>query len=77
MAVENLLLLAEERGLGALLFGLFRDAGPFLRSLGVPAELQPLGAVALGYRAADDVPSGSATTRPRRPLSHVVRHNAW
>jgi nitroreductase len=77
MATQNLLLLAEERGIGALLFGLFRETGPFLDSLGVPPDLQPLGAVALGYRATDDVPVGSAVTRARRPLSEVVRHNHW
>ncbi len=77
MATQNLLLLAEERGIGALLFGLFRHPAPFLASLGVPARLQPIGAVALGYRADDDVPTGSATTRPRRPLAEVVHHNVW
>lgn len=77
MATQNLLLLAEERGLGALLFGLFRDAAPFLAGLGVPARLQPLGAVAIGRRAADDVPSGSSTTRQRRASAEVMRHNRW
>lgn len=77
MATQNLLLLAEERGLGALLFGMFRDSGAFLADLGVPARVQALGAVAIGYRAAADVASGSATTRVRRPLTEVVRHNHW
>jgi nitroreductase len=77
MATQNLLLLLEERHIGALLFGLHGDAGAFLHELGVPPRMQPVGAVAVGYRAADDVPSGSPTTRPRRPLAEVVRHNQW
>lgn len=77
MATQNLLLLAEDRGLGALLFGLFRNADVVLAELGVPVGLVPLGAVALGRRAPDDVPSGSATTRPRRPVAEVVRWNRW
>jgi nitroreductase len=77
MATQNLLLLAEERGIGALLFGLFRDAGPFLASLGVPGRMQPLGGVALGPRAADDVLIGSAATRARLPVDAVVHVNGW
>jgi nitroreductase len=77
MATQNLLLLAEDRGLGALLFGLFRHADRVLADLGVPAGFVALGAVALGRRAPDDVPVGSSTRRPRRPLVDVVRWNRW
>jgi nitroreductase len=77
MATQNLLLLAEERGIGALLFGLFRDTGPFLASLGVPDRMQPIGGVALGPRAGDDALIGSAATRRRRPVGEVVHINRW
>jgi nitroreductase len=77
MATQNLLLLAEERGLGALYFGIFRNARRALDALGVPANVIQVGAVALGWRAATDLPSGSAITRPRRPPSEVVHHNRW
>lgn len=77
MAVQNLLLLAEERGLGALYFGIFRNARVLLDELGVPARVQQVGAVALGERAADDVPSGSPLMRPRRPITDVVHHHHW
>ena len=39
--------------------------------------LLQVGAVALGYRAAADAPSGSATSRPRRPVLDVVHHQHW
>lgn len=77
MAVENLLLLAEARGLGALYFGIFRNADEYLASLGVPAGAQSVGAVALGHRHVSDVPSGSPRSRPRRPFGDVVHHGRW
>jgi len=77
MAVQNLLLLAEDRGLGALYFGIFRNAGALLRSLGVPDGVAALGAVALGHRAPADTPSGSSRTRPRRVASEVIHHDRW
>jgi nitroreductase len=77
MAVQNLLLLAQDRGLGALYFGIFRNARAALDELGVPAHVLQVGAVALGHRAADDEVSGSARTRPRRARVEVVHHNAW
>jgi nitroreductase len=77
MAVENLLLLAEDRGLGALYFGLFRNARVALDEFGVPAHLLQVGAVALGRRAADDEVSGSARVRARRPAAEVIHHGSW
>lgn len=77
MATQNLLLLAQDRGLGALYFGIFRNARAALDELGVPAHVLQVGAVALGHRAADDVPSGSATTRARRPQVDVIHTDGW
>lgn len=77
MTVQNLLLLAEERGLGALYFGIFRNARRLLDALGVPAQVLQVGAVALGYRAADDAPTGSPTTRARTPSGQLVHHAHW
>lgn len=77
MATQNLLLLAEERGLGALYFGIFRNARLALDALGVPPNVLQVGAVALGWRASTDMPTGSATTRPRRQSVEVVHHNKW
>ncbi len=77
MAAQNLLLLAEERGLGALLFGIFRNERELLGSLGVPEHLSAIGAIALGYRADDDGASGSSRTRTRRAAADVVHHQRW
>jgi nitroreductase len=77
MAAQNLLLLAEDRRLGALYFGIFRNARLMLDHFGVPPHVLQVGAVALGRRAGDDAPSGSATTRPRRARPEVVHHQHW
>ncbi len=77
MATQNLLLLAQDRGLGALYFGLFDHVREAFDELGIPPHVLQVGAVALGYRAADDAPSGSALTRPRRTSVEVVHHNTW
>lgn len=77
MATQNLLLLAEESGWGALYFGLFAESAAAVGRLGVPPRVVPLGAVALGRRAADDVVSGSAATRSRRPVDEVVHLQRW
>lgn len=77
MATQNLLLLAQERGLGALYFGIFRNARAALDELGVPPQVLQVGAVALGHRASDDAPSGSARTRPRREAQQVLHRNVW
>ncbi len=77
MAVQNLLLLVEERGLGALYFGIFRNARILLDALGVPPHVVQVGAVALGERAPDDAPTGSPTKRPRRPIEEIIHHVQW
>jgi len=77
MVLQNVLLLAEERRWGALLFGVFRRSDAVLAELGAPPRCQVVAAVALGWRAEDDVPSGSATRRPRRVRDDVVHIGRW
>jgi nitroreductase len=74
-ATMLLLLSATDAGLGALFFGVFRDADRLLETLGVPLGHELIGAVALGYPA-DDEPGRSAD-RPRRPLSEVIHRGSW
>ena len=77
MAAENLLLLIEEQRWGALLFGLFGDPRTVLDSFGVPASVSCVGAIAVGYRHSEDQPSGSPTTRSRRPTTEVIHLGHW
>jgi nitroreductase len=77
MAVMLMLLTAVDEGVGAWWFGVFSGAEALLRDLGVPRGRRLVGAVALGRPAAGDRPSGSAVTRPRRPLDEVVHRGRW
>lgn len=71
MAAMLVLLGAEDRGLGALFFGV---PGPrhaaVLEAFGAPAGRRVVGVVALGTEAARV--SGSSRTRRRRPLDEVL-----
>lgn len=77
MATQQLLLLAEEAGLGALFFGIFRNEAQLLRHLGVPVGVVSIGAVALGYRSTEDTPSGSPRSRERMQPASVIHHDRW
>jgi nitroreductase len=77
MALQNLLLLAEDRHLGALLFGVFHGADRLLADVGAPETCQVVAAVALGHRADDDLPTGSSTRRPRRDRADVIHVGRW
>jgi hypothetical protein len=66
MSVMTLLLAAEDEGLGALFFGVFRGERELRRTLGVPPALQLLGAISLGARPARAEPA-PATDAPAEP----------
>ena len=78
MACQNLLLLLEERGLGALYFGVSRNAD---------ACCTPSSACPTGRRAPASSPSvtrsrassraARGARRRRRPLSDMVHHQRW
>lgn len=86
MAVMTLLLAAEDRGLGALFFGVFRGERELRQRLGIPPGLELLGAIALGYAAPD--PSGgvavdrsggpgASAARERRASNQVIHRSRW
>jgi nitroreductase len=77
MAAMLLLLAAVDEGVGGWFFGVFHGAEALLRDLGVPPGRRLVGAVALGYPAADDRPSGSVRTRRRREFDEVVHYGRW
>ncbi|HSL75041.1 MAG TPA: nitroreductase family protein [Ilumatobacteraceae bacterium] len=81
MAVMTLLLAAEDVGLGALFFGVFRGERELRQRLGIPAALELLGAIALGHPAppADDSASGAgrSAARERRRAAQIMHRGRW
>ena len=78
MAVMTLLLAAEDVGLGALLFGVFRRARPNCRAtLGIPEGLVLLGAIALGYPVAATTRAGTSAGRRRRRPGEIIHRGGW
>lgn len=78
MAVMTLLLAAEDRGLGALFFGVFREEAALRDALGIPAELELLGAIALGRRRDDtSTDPGRSASRRRRTSAEIIHRGRW
>lgn len=79
MSVMTLLLAAEDEGLGALLFGIFTDEAGLRAAFGIPDRLQILGAIALGWPAADVAAdqTGLSARRPRRRSAEVIHRGGW
>jgi nitroreductase len=78
MAMMTLLLAAEDLGLGALLFGVFNAQGEICHALGIPAEMQVLGAIALGFRAPNSGSGqGRSASRPRRTPGEIIHRGQW
>ena len=77
MSVMTILLAAEDRGIGALFFGVFKGERELLRELGVPSGLELLGAIALGYPDQDGSPKGRSATRPRRSADDILHRGRF
>jgi nitroreductase len=76
MAVMVMLLAAEERGFGALFFALANGEAAVRHYVEVPAHLQTIGVVALGYPDTSDVDAlgrGRSASRPRLGADQVMR----
>lgn len=69
-AVENLLLAATERGLGACFFGQFDHEAAVRDRFAVAGDRRALGTIALGWPAPD--PPGASADRPRPALADIV-----
>lgn len=77
-AAMSLLLAAEDEGLGALFFGIFRDADAVLAGLGVPDGLAPIGTIALGHAAGDaGQQAGRSAGRGLPALDQIVHRGGW
>jgi nitroreductase len=71
----SLLLAATNAGLGSLFFGVFRGEAELAVALGVPADRQLIGAIALGYPVASD--KGRSAARPKRTVEDVLHLGRW
>lgn len=77
MAAMLLLLAVVDAGLGALYFGIVpAEVPPFREAFGVPADHDPIGAIAIGS-SDEERQSGSPRTRPRRPWTETVHRGRW
>ena len=77
---DELLLAAEDAGLGALFFGVFKGERELRQTLGIPPGLDLLGAIALGYparRARRPRATGTSTGRSRRRPNEIIHRGGW
>ena len=72
----TLLLAAEDQGVGALFFGVFHGEADLRATLGIPDDLQLLGAIALGWPVGGQPPGRSATRR-RRSAQEIIHSGRW
>jgi len=77
MAVMTLLLAAEDVGLGALLFGVFRGEAELRATLRIPEGLVLLGAIALGYPMRGATRAGTSARRRRRRPDEIIHRGGW
>lgn len=79
MAVMTLLLAAEDEGLGALFFGVFKGERELRHALRAPQGLELLGAIALGYPSAEprEASGGASADRPGRSADQIIHRGRW
>jgi hypothetical protein len=59
------------------LFAVFSGEAEVRAELGIPDDLQLLGAVALGWPADDTSVAGASARRPRRKVTEIVHRGGW
>ena len=72
---QNLLLLANEHGLGACLFGIFDHEAAVKAHFNVPDDFRLVATIALGHPLPDE--PGRSAGRRRNALDHVVHRGRW
>ena len=76
MAAENILLTAVDLDLGALFFGIF-SMKEFKEAFGIPEQVTPIGAIAIGWPKPKDRPSPSLKIVGRRSKLESVHWGHW
>ena len=82
-ATMTLLLAAHDAGLGTLFFAVFSGEVELRNLLGVPPDLQLIGAVAMGWPRTQDLSAdgsnqnGSSASRKRRTPSQIAHFGKW
>lgn len=74
--VQNLLLLATDRGWGASLFGIFDHEEAVKQTFAVPSERRLVCTIALGWPAPRTEP-GRSINRGRPPIDTIVHRGGW
>lgn len=75
MAALLILLTVVDEGLGAVYFGIVPEAvAAFRQRFGVPADHEPIGAIAIGH---DAEPEHRDLRSQRRPLAEMVHYGRW
>ena len=82
-ATMTLLLAAHDAGLGALFFAVFSGEADLRKLLGVPSDLQLIGAVAMGWPLTQELSAGGSSekglsaSRKRRTPSQITHFGKW
>ena len=76
-AVMTLLLAFENEGLGALFFAVFHGEDAVRTELGIPDDIQIIGAIAVGYPDDETDSPGVSATRSRHTVDQIVHENNW
>ncbi len=76
-SVQNLLLLAHSRGLGALFFGIFENEAEIKAAFQIPPQNELLGAVAIGHTDHKTERPSKSLKRGRRDIDEVIHFNGW
>jgi nitroreductase len=75
-AALTMLLTAVDEGLGACFFGIPPErTGNYREAFGVPAAYTPIGAITVGYPAADR--RSPSLRRGRRPMDDLIYRGRW
>jgi nitroreductase len=76
-SVMTLLLALENCGLGALFFAVFYGVEEVRHELGIPDDIEIIGALAIGYSDESVDEPGVSAARPRNSPSEIIHRGQW